>query len=117
MNDTSEYLKFLQTQKKDLSPTDFKVCIDDTLFTITPEMVAEMFCSMSSEEQAVFFNSVHDIGTSWHGGAFSMQLQYITDEQGLNLGGRAVMQSIGDYSHWGLVPHASLEFRKRLCDG
>lgn len=68
---------------------------------ITPELVAGLFAGMNSEEQARFFSHLAIISSDW---GFAMRLQYITDDDGLTLAGRRVMQSIGEYSHWGLVP-------------
>lgn len=77
----------------------------DSVIDITPEVVAELFADMNSEEQARFFNHVAAVASTWTG-MFEMQLQHITDDDGLTLAGRRVMQAIGDYSHWGLVPKA-----------
>ena len=52
--------------------------------------------------QARFFNHVDAIASTW-GAAFEMQLQAITDDDGLTLARRRVMQAIGDYSHWGVL--------------
>ena len=71
----------------------------------TPEELAELFAGLDSEEQARFFNQIAKVASKWRG-PFEMQLQYITDEDNLSLSGRRVMQSIGEYSHWGLVPRA-----------
>lgn len=76
-----------------------------TIKEITPEVVAELFANMRSDEQARFFNRVSEVASTW-GEGFPMQLQWVTDDDGLTLGGRRVMQSIGEYSHWGLVPKA-----------
>lgn len=75
-----------------------KVSVD-----MTPEDLADRFAELCSDEQARFFNRVADVSSKWKRG-FEFQLQYITDEDGLTLAGRRVMQGIGDYSHWGLVP-------------
>ena len=75
---------------------------DDTLTDITPQDVAELFAAMDSDEQAEFYNHIAKVASSW----LSMQSQYITDSDKLTLAGRRVMQTIGDYSHWGLVPRA-----------
>jgi len=72
---------------------------------ITPEIISELFCHMSQDEQARFFNHISEIATKW----FCFQLQYITDDNGLTYGGRRVMQEIGEYSHWGLVPRINNE--------
>ena len=68
----------------------------------TPELIAELFSEMFSDEQARFFNHLGEITSKWKWGDMSMQLQYITDEDGLTLAGRRVMDGIGNYSHWGL---------------
>lgn len=80
-----------------------KIIDDGMCKEITPEIVAELFAGMDSEGQARFFNHVHDIASTWSGGGLCFQLQYVTDDDGLTLGGRRVMQEIGEYSHWGLV--------------
>lgn len=70
---------------------------------LTPEDIAQLFCDLDSAQQARFFNHVGEIASRWKGMGLAMQLQYITDEDGLNYAGRRVMQHIGDYSHWGLA--------------
>lgn len=80
---------------------NYKILVDNKLVEITPEIVAELFADMYADEQARFFNHVAEVASSW---GLTMQLQYITNDDGLNLAGRRVMQGIGDYSHWGLVP-------------
>ena len=80
-----------------------KIIINDDLMQITPEIIAELFCELDSEKQARFFNHVADTASIWDGGGLVMQMQYITDEDGLNDSGRRVMSYIGDYSHWGVV--------------
>ena len=79
-----------------------KLIIDDQIVEVTPERVAELFASLNSGQQAAFFNHVHKVASNWKQGGFPIQLQWITDDDGLTLGGRSVMQQIGDYSHWGL---------------
>lgn len=69
---------------------------------ITPEQVAEMFADMDSEEQARFFNHVAKVASKWPA-SLGMQLQCVTEDDGLTMEGRRVMQGIGEYSHWGLV--------------
>ena len=71
---------------------------DNKVLELTPELIAELFSELDSENQAKFYNHLADLSKKW----LPMQLQYITDDDGLNLSGRRVMQAIGDYSHWGL---------------
>jgi len=87
---------------------DARIIINEEIKIITPDMLAELFACMDSSQQAEFFNHVAEVSSKWHN-CFEMQLQYITDEDGLTLGGRRVMQGIGEYSHWGLVPKAYTE--------
>ena len=77
-----------------------KAIKDEKIIDITPELLAELFAELDSQEQARFFNHVDEVASPW----LPFQLQYITDDDGLTLAGRRVMQYIGDYSHWGLVP-------------
>lgn len=74
-----------------------KVSVD-----LSPEDIAYHFAELNSSEQARFFNHLARIASAWRS-TFSFQLQYITEEDGLNLSGRRVMQEIGEYSHWGLA--------------
>ena len=74
---------------------------EDRLQDITPEIIAELFCDLGSDEQARFFNHIAEVASTWSAG-FPFQLQWVTDDDGLNLSGRRVMQQIGEYSHWGL---------------
>jgi hypothetical protein len=74
---------------------------DNKLTEITPEILAKCFWELDSKEQARFYNHL-DTVADFH---FPFQLQAITDDDGLTPAGRRVMQVIGEYSHWGLVPH------------
>lgn len=91
-----------------------KLIIDDKIVEMTPELCAEIFWSFYSDEQARFFNHIGENASAWNE---VMQLQYITDEDGLNLAGRRTMQHIGEYSHWGLVPRGNKEFKAKLREG
>ncbi len=78
---------------------------NNTIRDANPEVIAMLFAGLDSEHQARFFNHLAVISDRWRkdgGGGLEMQLQYVTEEDGLNLGGRRVMQYMGDYSHWGL---------------
>lgn len=68
----------------------------------TPEDLADAFWNLGSDEQARFYNRLAEVTRD---APFPMQLQAITDDDGLTLAGRRVMEAIGEYSHWGLVPH------------
>lgn len=80
-----------------------KIIYEDTIISVTPEMVAELFAGMCDDDQAKFFNHVAKVATTWSNGGWPMQLQHVTDQSALNDGGRRVMQMIGEYSHWGIV--------------
>lgn len=95
--------------------SETKALIDgEKLLNMTPELVADMFACMDSGEQARFFNHVALIASAWRWGDMSMQLQYITDEDGLTLAGRRVMQQIGEYSHWGLTDRLGNEVLRKI---
>ncbi len=70
---------------------------------LTPKDMANLFAELDASEQAEFFNEVANCASKWSA-PFCFQLQEITDDAGLTLAGRRVMQGIGEYSHWGLVP-------------
>ena len=77
-------------------------CLKGTIdIPVSPETVAEIFWDMDSSEQARFYNHLDKISDY----LFPFRLQQITDDDGLTLAGRRVMQNIGEYSHWGLTPH------------
>jgi len=78
-----------------------KLIVNDVITESTPELIAHLFCDLDSGQQAIFYNHIADISERFDF-SFPMQLQYITEEDGLNLHGRRIMQSIGEYSHWGL---------------
>lgn len=80
---------------------DDKTIIDQ----ITPEKLGELFACMDNNEQARFFSHVAEVASKWSFG-LDFQLQYVTDSDELTLAGRRVMDDIGSYSHWGLVPRA-----------
>lgn len=74
-----------------------KIIDDGSIKEITPEIIAEVFAGMKSDEQARFFNRIDEVTAGWDG-SFAMQLQYVTDDTGLTKGGRDVMRVIGEYS-------------------
>lgn len=84
---------------------DMKIIDGDRIVEATPELIAEIYANMYSDEQARFFNHIAEVASVWD---MAMQHQYVTDEHGLTLAGRRVMQQIGDYSHWGLVPRVKV---------
>lgn len=71
----------------------------DTLEEITPEILAKLFWNMDGSDQAKFYNHLDEIAEF----KFPVQLQCITEDEGLTLSGRRCMQMIGEYSHWGVT--------------
>jgi len=76
-----------------------ELVVDKTITQVTPELVAELYWNMTSEEQARFYNHLEAVADF----KYPFQLQAITEEDGLTLRGRRVMQHIGEYSHWGIT--------------
>lgn len=89
--------------------TKAKILIVKTLTEVTPEILADLFWNMSSEDQAKFYNHLDNISDFY----FPFQLQAITEEDGLTLAGRRVMQQIGEYSHWGVTCKIIKDSKKR----
>jgi len=87
----------------DVKLSDVALLVDKQLEEVTPEIIAELFANMGSDGQARFFNHVDKVASCWAGGGLPFQLQAVTDDDGLTLAGRRVMQMIGDYSPWGAV--------------
>jgi hypothetical protein len=68
-----------------------------TLEDITPEIIAELFSRMKSDEQARFFSAVGECVGKWDRD-FCFQLQWVAYDPALNAAGRTVMRQIGEYS-------------------
>jgi len=69
----------------------------DLEFNLNPQELAEEFCNMGDNEQAIFFNEIANISDKWDK-QFCFQLQAITNSKELTNEGRAIMESIGNYS-------------------
>lgn len=69
----------------------------DVTVELTARELAQEFCGLTSEDQALFFNSIADIVVAEWGAEFCFQLQAVTDEKGLTVAGRDVMSQIGEY--------------------
>lgn len=69
---------------------------DDRIVSITPQIVAEIFWNMDSNEQAIFFDCLYSHES------LSMQLQYVATSENLSYGARSVMRKIGEYADVGL---------------
>jgi len=76
-----------------------RVIINDQIRDMTPELLAEAFAEMDQYGQASFYNHLDKVSSPW----LAFQLQAITDDNGLTMEGRRVMQMIGEYSHWGIL--------------
>jgi hypothetical protein len=62
--------------------------------TLTPKDLATNFWLMDCDEQALFFNSLSEIG----GFLLHLQLASVSASSVLESSGRSVMEMIGDYS-------------------
>lgn len=61
---------------------------------LTPEEIARAFWDLDPDGQAEFFNRLSEISQNY----LPMQLQYVTDDDGLTSEGRWAMELIGAYS-------------------
>jgi hypothetical protein len=65
---------------------------------ITPKELAELFCAMDGDQQAIFFSEIAKIIKSWKAGGFDYQLAYIVDSRKLTKDGSDVMELIGSFA-------------------
>ena len=77
-----------------------KINVPEFIYSPTPEELAQEFCELYEEGQAIFLNTIGDI---FNNSKYSlpMQMQYIADCKLLNNEGRHVMRLFGDYSQQG----------------
>lgn len=68
----------------------------DVDINMSPENIADCFCDLHSDEQAIFFNRVAEVTATW-GAPFCFQLQYIIDSNMLTREGEEIMCQIGEY--------------------
>lgn len=66
---------------------------------LTAQEVAECFWQLNSDGQAAFFNELK----AQAGTMLPFQMQHVTDSAMLADGGRAAMQTIGDYAIVGIA--------------
>ncbi|MFA6087446.1 hypothetical protein [Mucilaginibacter sp.] len=65
---------------------------------LIPQKIAELFCSMDADEQAIFFNTIAADVETWPACNFDLQMQYISDSTLLTENGRKIMKTIGQYA-------------------
>lgn len=65
---------------------------------VSPEKVAELFCSMDADEQAAFFNRIAEDVKTWPSCNFDMQMHYVSEKEALTYEARRIMLTIGNYS-------------------
>lgn len=70
----------------------------DRIVTLTPQIIAQMFWNMDSNEQAIFFDCLYSYSIE----SIAMQLQYVATTENLSYGARSVMRKIGEYADVGL---------------
>ena len=63
---------------------------------LTPKDIADCFCELYADEQAVFFNRISELVEKWDT-SFNFQLQAIGNGRVLTNDGRRIMSMIGDY--------------------
>ena len=68
----------------------------DVDIELSPEDIADCFCDLHNDEQALFFNHIADVVAVWDSN-FCFQLQSIINSKALTNSGKAVMHTIGEY--------------------
>ena len=63
---------------------------------MSPEDIADCFCELHDDGQALFFNRIAEVVATW-GNPFCFQLQSIADNKVLTGDGRKIMRQIGEY--------------------
>lgn len=66
-------------------------------FTITPQEMANEFCAMDGDSQALFFSEVFKIAKTWEA-PFCFQVQAIVDSKLFDENARKIMQTLGEYA-------------------
>lgn len=64
---------------------------------LTPEDLADCFCDLYADGQAIFFNRISELVGKWDTG-FCFQVQLVGSSGKLTSGGRGIMRTIGEYS-------------------
>ena len=68
----------------------------DVDIELSPEDIADCFCDLHDDEQAIFFNRIAEEVATW-GTSFCFQLQAVIDSLHLTSGGKDIMRQIGEY--------------------
>lgn len=68
----------------------------DVDIELSPEDLADCFCDLYADEQAMFFSHIAEVVTKWDS-LFCFQLQRVINNKALTAGGRAIMRTIGEY--------------------
>lgn len=64
---------------------------------ITPKELAEEFCNMDADQQAIFLNSIYDNFREWDD-SIQMQTQAIVNSKNFKYGAKKIMQIFGEYT-------------------
>lgn len=68
----------------------------DVDIELSPEDLADCFCNLHDDEQAMFFNHIAELVKTW-GNPFCFQLQCIINNKALTSDGQDIMCQIGEY--------------------
>ena len=68
----------------------------DVDIELSPEEIADCFCDLHDNEQALFFNRIAEVVAAW-GTSFCFQLQSVIDSKVLTSDGKDIMCQIGEY--------------------
>jgi len=68
----------------------------DVTVELSPEDVADCFCDLYSDEQAIFFNRIAEVTATWNT-RFCIQVESIIDSNMLTNGGKKIMLRLGEF--------------------
>ena len=63
---------------------------------MSPEDIADCFCDLYADEQAIFFNRISEVVTTW-GTSFCFQFQSVVDSKILTSDGKEIIRQMGKY--------------------
>jgi len=68
----------------------------DVTVELSPEDIADCFCDLYNDEQAMFFNRIAEVTAIWNT-RFCIQVESIIDSNMLTKGGKKIILQLGEF--------------------